>query len=1131
MTKVLLVAPRKDEADLLRASLTPREAEGAFDIHHASDVESAVRVLGDESFDVVVADLGGGTDGPTLDVPAVETLVAAAPDTPAIVLVDSVHEWRALAALRSGARDYLVKRARRPVLLARVIAHTVERSRLEDHLAEVHRQIADLEARAVGLFGSPFAGLAWLDGQGTLLDVNARFAALLSTSRDALIGRRLADLGVAPGRSDEWGFLPRLSRSASATFAGRRALRAGDGAPVAVDLHVARIRRASGLPVRLALHAVTSSGAPAAAVPAAAPTLEVSFRGVLESAPVAMVILDDASRVVMVNAHTEELFGYGREVLAGEPVTRILPEFELLRGPGDTDATPSPGPPGRGVEYDLLGRRRDATTLPCDVRVRPLVAEQGLLTIVAVVDVTERVRTRAAMRRTEEQFRAVFDSTAVGITIVDLHGVCISANAAFERILGYRVSEMVGTRHSDLVYPEDVAIGVQQRSDLLAGRLDRYETERRYLHKDGHPVWLRVSSSLVRNAAGEPEVAVGVSLDITEQKSAEEALRQRTVELLALVGSAANDAGSIEDALRMCIAHVCDKLGWPVGHALFPGPHDVLLPSPLWHLDDPERYAGFRSATMELSFASGFGIPGRALEMKQPVWMPDLAGEMWTPRHAIAARAGLKSCVCFPVVVGTEVAAALEFFSTTTLQPDPALREAVNQVGTQLGRVIERMRLESYMRFHAMHDALTTLPNRTLFMDRLRQALARLERHPGTLAVLFLDVDGFKDVNDELGHGAGDALLSTIAMRVREVVRPGDTVARIGGDEFTVLCEDIGGLDEAEAVAQRALEAVERPVELKDAERTPTLSIGIALARDAGVSPDHLLRNADTAMYRAKERGGSRVETFDAALRRSVQSRRMHGNALRHAIDREQMRIFYQPSVSLRGGAVEGVEALVRWDHPERGLVEPGEIIPIAEDMGLIESIGAWVLERACEQAVRWRARLPRRAKLAMAVNLSSRQFTGALTGIVRDVLRRTGMDPAGLCLEITESVMLEDSEAAVAQLEELQALGVDLVIDDFGTGYSSLSYLQRMPIACVKLDRAFAVGLGRGPQTHAIVAAVVNLAHALHLSVVAEGVETAQQLDDLRDLGCDSAQGFYFARPQPAIEMEAFLKAEAPPA
>jgi diguanylate cyclase (GGDEF)-like protein len=476
--------------------------------------------------------------------------------------------------------------------------------------------------------------------------------------------------------------------------------------------------------------------------------------------------------------------------------------------------------------------------------------------------------------------------------------------------------------------------------------------------------------------------------------------------------------------------------------------------------------------------------------------------------------------IAVPVQADREVVAVLELFHRRAGDDDQRVVNLVAAVASQLGTVIERKRAQERLAHQALHDPLTELPNRALFLDRLALALARLRRRPATLAVLFADVDRFKVVNDSLGHDAGDRLLVALARCLREVLRPGDTLARFGGDEFAVLCEDVEP-GAVEGIAGRMMDSLAEPFAVSSGEVFATMSVGIALASDPDERPASLLRDADAAMYLAKDRGRARFELFDEAMRDRSIERLVMENALRRAPERGQLRVLYQPIVRLDDGAFIGAEALVRWAHPDRGLLEPAQFIPLAEDTGVIVAIDRWVLAEACREAATW---VGNGNRPAVSVNLSARDLPRPdLVDAVAGALAESGLDPDRLWLEITESVLMDDADMAVEALGRLRGLGLHLSVDDFGTGYSSLSYLRRFPVDSLKVDRSFVAGLKEDTGDAAIVEAVVSMAHSLHLSVIAEGVETDAQLTRLRGLGCEAAQGYYLAVPVPASALPPF--------
>ena len=446
-----------------------------------------------------------------------------------------------------------------------------------------------------------------------------------------------------------------------------------------------------------------------------------------------------------------------------------------------------------------------------------------------------------------------------------------------------------------------------------------------------------------------------------------------------------------------------------------------------------------------------------------------------------------------------------------------------------LADAIARRSSEDEIRHQALHDLITGLPNRSLFLDRLRMALVHGARHGSSVAILFMDFDRFKLVNDSLGHAIGDELLRKIGARLDSLMRGGDTLARFGGDEFVVICEGLAGPEQADMIAQRITDALREPFAFDgDTELVVRASIGIAIS-DADSDAESLIAEADAAMYRAKQLGGGQTETFDEVMRGDASSELRLENDLARAIENEELRVLYQPIVVLQSGSVCGFEALVRWQHPELGLVGPAAFIPLAESNGMIVPVGRWVLEEACRQAARWRGAVIG-AGPTIAVNLSMRQFLDpGLATVVADALQSTGLDPEALHLEITESAMMDQPERTLEALAALKALGVAIHLDDFGTGYSSLSYLQRFPIDALKIDRSFVAALEHDDDGEAIIGAIINMARSLRIDVVAEGIETLAQAEKVRALGCRLAQGYLYSRPVGFESVDRLLESTLP--
>jgi diguanylate cyclase (GGDEF)-like protein len=431
--------------------------------------------------------------------------------------------------------------------------------------------------------------------------------------------------------------------------------------------------------------------------------------------------------------------------------------------------------------------------------------------------------------------------------------------------------------------------------------------------------------------------------------------------------------------------------------------------------------------------------------------------------------------------------------------------------------------------YQGLHDPLTRLANRVLFCDRVERARQHRRPTPATLAVLFIDLDGFKAINDRFGHEAGDAVLRAVAGRLRSCVRAADTVARFGGDEFAILVEEIGDTAIAVQVADRIIQAVRKPIACGGKEVFVRASVGIAIADSADDDVSTLLRNADVAMYLAKSQRRGRYEIFQPSMYQAVLERLTLKADLERALAEDQFTLHYQPTVALGAGRLSGFEALLRWEHPQHGRVSPATFIPLAEETGLIVPLGRWVLERACRQVREWQRAYPDLDPLTVSVNLSTRQLQQA--GIVDEVaaaLQATGIDPALVVLEITESALMQDLESTSDRLRQLKALGVRLAVDDFGTGYSSLSYLQRLPVDILKIDKSFVDGVAANAQQNAFAQTIIQMGRTLHLQTVAEGIESGDQRDELHKLGCDLGQGYFFARPLDSASVEALLRERA---
>ncbi len=618
--------------------------------------------------------------------------------------------------------------------------------------------------------------------------------------------------------------------------------------------------------------------------------------------------------------------------------------------------------------------------------------------------------------------------------------------------------------------------------------------------------------------------------------------RQEELLIVEAIAEAANTSPTLEETMRFALEKFSGFAGWPLGHLCMASNPDgaaELISTEVWHLVGRDRYEPLRRATTARRFAAGQCLPGRVAGLGEPVWFSNLQDNHAFLRADAAAACGLRFAFGFPIRVGSEVAAVLEFFAEEAPTPNEELLRLATHIGTQLGRVIERKRAADRL-IDAYQDPLTGLPNRALLLEDLQLAIRRRAHDQKyRFAVLFLDLDRFKVVNDSLGHVAGDRLLVETARRIKACVRrperqsqhPGfpeqrpDTVARLGGDEFVVLLSDIHDNSDAIRAAERIERALATPFDLGTQQVTTSASIGIALSVTGYDDPQVVLRDADSAMYRAKASGTMRYAVFDPAMHESAMARLQLESELRLAVERNELTLHYQPLIALADNRIIGFEALVRWRHPQRGTIGPADFVPLAEETGLIQPIGRWTLQAACRQMREWLDRFGDE-ELMVAVNVSAKQFAHPdLVLFIAEVLATTSLPASHLSLELTESVAMDRVDQSAQTLEQLKALGIRIAIDDFGTGFSSLAYLHQLPVDVLKVDSKFVSRLEGDAAGVEIVRAILALAAALDLAVVAEGIETAHQFALLRALGCKYGQGYFIAPPQDARAMTAFAE------
>ena len=751
-----------------------------------------------------------------------------------------------------------------------------------------------------------------------------------------------------------------------------------------------------------------------------------------------------------------------------------------------------------------------------------------------------RQRAEAALRQSEADLSEAMTIARLGHWEYDVSGDEFILNDQYyslhhttaEQMGGYRMSS--ADFASRLVHPEDAhMVGEHIKLALNADSADFYsQAEARIVCADGEIRWVVSRFKIERDAQGAVTRLVGANQDITERKIAEQTQKRlnRALRLLsdcnmALV-HAQQETRLLYEICRLVVEQGGYRMAW-VGFAEFDQDKSVRIVAQ--HGDDQDYLGALKVSWAEDEY--GQGPTGTAIRKKvADVNQNYLNNPRMNPWREAALAQGFRSSIALPLSSKKHVLGALTIYSSDSEAFSPEEVKLLEELATDLAFGIETLRTrveheaaEKQLAFLAHHDALTGLPNRLLLRDRFAHEAALADREHSRLSVFFLDLDNFKQVNDTLGHNYGDQLLVAVAKRLRGCLRDTDTISRQGGDEFVMLLPHAPDLAAIGNIAQHIIDAFSEPFDIDNYLINTTFSIGISLYPDDGREFDMLLRNADTALYQAKDSGRDTYRFFSEKMNIDAQAQLQLQGQLRQAIKNQEFMLHYQPQIDIGTGRIVGAEALVRWKHPEQGLIPPGTFIPLAERSGLIIQIGAWVLNEACRQAAIWR---DQGWPLQIAVNLSALQFRrGNLLDTVAAALKQSGLSAELLELELTESILLQDIDVAIRTLGSLKAMGIKLSIDDFGTGYSSLSYLKRLAVDKLKIDQSFVRDLAEGADSAAIVKAIIQLGHTLQLTVIAEGVENAAQLEFLRNNGCDEAQGYYHSRPIPAAEFIEFLE------
>ena len=730
-------------------------------------------------------------------------------------------------------------------------------------------------------------------------------------------------------------------------------------------------------------------------------------------------------------------------------------------------------------------------------------------------DVSALDRAETALRASEMQLHLVTENVPAMIVYFDRDFVCGFSNSQYAGFFGFSKAGILGKHMSEVIGKDNFEGIVPYLRRVLDGHAVSYEAMRR--SSEGVKRQFQVSFAPDIDASGRVKGSYALVIDITASKIAEDAVRTHALqqEAIAVYGQFALESHDIDALVANAAAMVTS--GLDIDHSsafrFIHGQQELML------------VAGVGWNAGSIGTVTISADPGTSTRSALSSGNTILVHDIRAPGHPILPSfvrshgllSGLE--VAIPTSDGPFGILGAYRRDTSGFSKDDS--NFLKAIATALGTAVGRHRVEARLSHVAQYDAITGLPNRSLFHDRLSLAMARARRRKSAVALIFLDLDGFKEINDTLGHKAGDRLLRAVGARLKHSLRESDTVARLGGDEFTLILEDLHDRDEATAVAHKVLGALSKPLSLRKQEFAVTASAGLTVYPEDSRSFETLLKNADTAMYYAKDKGKNNLQSYTPQMTTLKREQVTLENQLRRAIENNELFLQYQPQVDLQSGSIVGVEALARWRHPELGLVSPGRFIPLAEKSGLIVPIGKWALATACAQGFAWQAIA---APLRIGVNVSARQFRGDLFQTVAAVLASSKLDAQWLELELTESLLMEDPETARVTLLKLKGLGVTIAIDDFGSGYSSLSYLRHFPIDRLKIDQTFIRDLTTSADDAAIARAIIALGHNMNLRVVAEGVETAEQLAFLRDNGCDVMQGYLCSEPVSADDCLALM-------
>lgn len=851
---------------------------------------------------------------------------------------------------------------------------------------------------------------------------------------------------------------------------------------------------------------------------------EARYRTLWETTTDAVLIVNVGSIIQYSNHAVLEIFGYEPDELIGKPIAILQPERLReghLRGMAQHLASGEKKLNWRSVE--IVGLHQKGHEFPIEIAFSQFTSGEELMFAGFIRDISSRKHTEREMSVARDRLAIALAASGLSLWEWNINHRTIYLDENWGVLLGGSVGAPTNVTVEDmaqLIHPDDLATTRRLQLDCIKGLTSEYAEEHRVQRPDGEWTWLQSRGKVVeRDANGRALWMSGVNIDITERKRIEQDIAMHALQqgIVAEFGQFALSDSNLNELMNEAALSVTRGLGIEYCKVLqyFPDDGRLLLRAAVgWNLS----VMGHTAISLDSDSHAGF-----CLKRNSTVVVEDFSKEPRFSLSALNQGKGIQSGIAVIIHGGAGLYGVLTAHAKRVNKYSDDDVNFVQSIANVLAAAVERWESEQRFAYLAQFDPLTGLPNRTLFLDRLTQAISRAQREERMTALVFLDLDRFKEINDTFGHEAGDRVLKDIATRLLSCLREGDTIARLGGDEFIVVLEEILDVSQAESAARKILNVFSQPVRLEDTDFYVTPSIGIAICPADGTDGDTLLKHAEVAMYQAKHEGRNNFQFYSSALSSVASDRLTVESSLRKALERNEFVLFYQAVVELATSTISSAEALLRWRHPEWGLVAPDRFMKVAEQTGLIIPIGEWVMHEACRQLSAWqKAGVP---TVEIAVNLSARQFRKTdLISMVSAALSANSINASQLKVEITESLLMENPDESIVMLHKLKTMGMQIALDDFGIGYSSLSYLKQFPIDILKIDQSFVHGVPHNSGDSAMVKAMISLAHSLGLTTIAEGAETEEQIKFLRDQGCDRAQGYFFSRPISAEEFEKLL-------